>query len=99
MASIALSIGLMASLNRREEGTVPSFPAELTLTGALEPVIVPCQIPAMYVAVCVPCAPMQIVLDSAATPALPISMLLLPLVRLVPAEAPTVMSLAPVVLF
>src|ERR1700750_891360 len=32
MVSLALSIGLIASLNRSEESTVPSLPLELTIT-------------------------------------------------------------------
>ena len=32
MASLTLSIGLIASLNRSEESTVPSWPLELTIT-------------------------------------------------------------------
>ena len=46
MTSLARSIGLIASLKRAEEGTVPSFPEEFTLTGEAVPVIGACQMPA-----------------------------------------------------
>ena len=43
--------------------------------------------PAIKVACCVPLVPMRMVLDSPATPGLPISILLLPVVRFRPAYA------------
>src|SRR5437016_284462 len=48
--------------------------------------------------VCVPPVPMRMVLDSPATLGLPISMLLLPVVRFVPAATPSAMLLPPVAL-
>ncbi|PYK44814.1 MAG: hypothetical protein DME53_07085 [Verrucomicrobia bacterium] len=52
--------------------------------------------PAIKVFVCVPLVPMPMVLKSL-VPTLPISILLLPVVRLKPAEAPNAMLLLPVV--
>src|SRR5947207_7890292 len=54
--------------------------------------------PATKVFVCVPLLPMRIVLDSPATPALLISILLLPVVRFSPAEIPNAVLLLPLVL-
>ena len=54
-------------------------------------------IPAMKVAVCSP-VPMRIVFESPGPPPLPISMLLLPLVRLSPAPDPSPRLLVPVLL-
>src|SRR5207249_1127135 len=51
--------------------------------------------PAIYVLFCIPWVPMRIFFDSPATPALPISMLLLPVVRAPPAPIPTPMLLLP----
>jgi hypothetical protein len=50
------------------------------------------------VAVDFPAVPMRVVFDSPATPRLPISMLLLPVVRLLPALKPTAMLNEPVLL-
>ena len=52
--------------------------------------------PAMRARVCVPFAPMRIVFWSVATPGLPISMLLFPVVTFSPASAPMVMLPLPV---
>jgi len=54
--------------------------------------------PAINVAVWVPAVPMRMALASPATPALPTSILLSPVVRLAPAETPNAMLLLPVVL-
>ena len=54
--------------------------------------------PAMKAAVCVPFVPIRILADSPATPPLPISMLLLPVVRFAPALVPTAVLLLPVLL-
>src|SRR5436190_18112129 len=97
MASLALSIGLIASLKRAEEVETPSFPVELTTT--VLPVIAVPAIPAMKVDFCVPFLPLRMVFASPALPGAPISMLLLPMVRLLPAVAPRAMLLLPVVLF
>jgi len=43
--------------------------------------------------------PIRMVLDSPATPGLPMSMLLLPVVRFIPALTPTAMLFEPVLLF
>ena len=75
---------------------MPSLPVLFTTTAL--PVTAAPLMPAMKVAVCVPWVPMRMVLDSAAAPALPISMLLLPVVRLNPALRPSPMLLLPVVL-
>jgi len=53
--------------------------------------------PAMKAAFCSPLVPMRTVLDSAATPVLPMSILLLPVVELNPALAPKPMLLLPIV--
>src|SRR5437762_11610323 len=97
MASLALSIGLIASLKRAEEVATLSLPGELTTT--VFPVIAVPAIPAMKVDFWVPCLPMRMVFASPALPGAPISMLLLPMVRLLPAVAPRAMLLLPVVLF
>src|SRR6266853_348594 len=97
MLSLVLSIGLISFLNRREELSVPSWPAESTRTGmALAFAVVAPRIPAIKV--CLWLAPMRIVFDSSATPSAPISMLLSPVVRLSPAEKPRAMLLLPVLL-
>src|SRR5207248_509446 len=96
IASLVWSIGLMASLKRAEEVATPSFPVEFTTTEL--PVTGVPKIPATKVDFCMPCLPMRIVLASPATPALPISMLLLPVVRLVPARLPRPILDDPVVL-
>ena len=62
---------------------MPSGPAAFTLTAA--PVTAAPLIPATNVLVCVPVVPIRILLDSPATPALPILILLLPVVSLTPA--------------
>ena len=66
---------------------MPSWPLAFTITG------MPCDrfcplMPAIKVAVWVPCVPMRIVFASPATPALPISILLLPVVRLTRHQSP-----------
>src|SRR5437870_10248 len=54
--------------------------------------------PAIKVAFCMPVVPIRILLDSPATPASPMSMLFLPVVRFPPAETPNAMLKLPVVL-
>src|SRR5882724_4724984 len=87
---------LISSLNRSEETATPSCPLLLTTTA--EPVTAVPLIPAIKDLLWVPCVPTRVVLASAATPALPISILLLPIVRLPPALAPKAMLELPVVL-
>ncbi len=91
------AIGLISFLNRREELSVPSWPAESIRTGMAFafPVALP-RVPAMKVLVWP--EPMRVVLDSPATPTLPISILLLPVVRSAPAKGPNAMFLLPMVL-
>src|SRR5438105_658718 len=98
IASLALSIGLIASLNRAEDVATPSLPVELTTT--VHPVTAAPKIPAIKVDFCVPCLPIRMVLASPAAPSTlaPISMLLLPVVRLPPALLPSPMLLLPLVL-
>jgi len=67
-------------LNRAEERMVPSWPLELTMTPTPLATALP-EIPAMNVAVVVGDFPMRVTPVSPATPTLPISMLLLPVVR------------------
>ncbi len=55
------------------------------------------RIPWIKADVCVPLLPIRMVLDSPATPSAAMSMLLLPVVRLEPAEDPKAMLLLPVV--
>src|SRR6476659_9658498 len=98
MASLALSIGLIASLNRAEDWTVPRCPVESMITPTPFATVTPLM-PAIYVAVSLLTVPIRIVLDSPAIPRAPISMLLLPVVRLAPALLPTAMLNEPVVLF
>src|SRR5205085_2757342 len=73
---------------------MPSFPLEFTTTWV--PVTGTPEIPAIKVAIWVALLPMRIVLDSPATPTLPKSMLLLPVVRFAPALLPTAMLNEPV---
>src|SRR5205085_2026157 len=82
---------------RAEETTVPSFPLELTITPIPFATVTP-EIPAMKAPFWVPTVPIRILLDSAATPGAPISMLLFPVVRLLPALLPRAILFAPVVL-
>ena len=96
IASLDLSMRLISSLNRFEEAATPSCPLALTTTG--EPVIAVPLIPAIKALLWVPCVPTRIVLVSAATPALPISILPSPIVRLPPALMPKAMLELPVVL-
>src|SRR4029079_11289348 len=98
IASLDLSIGLIASLKRSEDVATPSLPVELTTT--VLPVTAVPKIPAIKVFFCVPCLPIRVVLASAALPATlaPMIMLLLPAVRLVPALLPKAVLLDPVVL-
>src|SRR6266571_1928800 len=90
-------MGLISSLKRCEEGATPSRPLLFTTTAA--PAMADTLMPAIKVAVWVPTFPMRILLDSPAKPALPIAILLLPVVRAEPALAPKAMLLLPVVLF
>ena len=77
---------------------MPSWPVVPTMTPTPFATVAP-RIPAMKVFVCVPDLPIRIVLASPATPSAPISMLLLPVVRLAPAWLPTAMLDEPVLLF
>ena len=97
IASLALSIGLISSLKRADEVTVPSWPLAFMKTGVPLGVVFPIM-PAIYVAVWVPWVPMRMVLASPATPRFPISILLSPVVRLLPAKLPNAMLSLPVVL-
>ena len=72
---------------------VPSWPLELTKIAVPPDEVAPLT-PAMNVALCV--VPMRIVLDSAATPGLPMSILKLPVVRFAPAPSPSAMFVPPV---
>src|SRR6266542_6929453 len=90
------AISRMSSLTYREDEATPSCPELLSRTGT--PVTPAPLIPAMKVAVWVPPVPIRIVFDSAATPELPIQMLLFPVVRLLPALKPIAMLREPVVL-
>src|SRR5262245_22525744 len=85
---------LMFCLNRADDGAVPNWPAAFTLT-AMPDTPAPLM-PATNVFVWN--APIRIVLDSPPTPKLPISILLLPVVRLAPAPLPRAMLLVPLVL-
>src|SRR5947208_11600166 len=96
MASLALSMGLIAVLKRAEDKTVPSWPLALTMTLTPLATVLP-EMPAMKVPVEVDDLPIRILPASPATPGAPMSMLLLPLVRLAPAFAPMAMLFAPVV--
>ena len=96
IASLAWLIGLTLFLNRFEETTVPSFPLFPVMTPTPPGTAIP-DIPATKVEVCVPTVPMRIRLESVVAPTLPSSMLLLPVVRLVPALMPKAMLLEPVV--
>src|SRR6266487_4390746 len=96
MDSLALSMGLISSLKRSEEATVPRRP--LLFTTTLVPVIGLPLMPATKVLVCVPCTPMRMVLASPATPKAPMSILLSPVVRLRPALGSTAILFDPVVL-
>ena len=87
-------IGLIASLKRADELVMPSSPFVFTTTWL--PTIGISATPAMYVAVCVPFVPRRIVLDSAETPRLPISILLSPTTRSLPASNPRAMLLLPI---
>src|SRR6266566_2069111 len=96
MASLVLSIGLISFLNRFEELIVPSWPAESIITGrALAFAVVTPRMAAIKLLVWL-APPMRMVLASAATPLLPISILLLPVVRFKPALTPNAMLIAPV---
>src|SRR5882672_11484776 len=89
----------MSSFPRREELAVPSWPAlSITTATALALAVVTPRMPAMNAAACVPAVPIRMVLDSPAIPVLPMSILLLPVVRLDPARVPSAMLLPPVVL-
>src|SRR5438477_12838587 len=96
MPSLAFSIGLICSLNRAEEPATPSLPLELTTTWT--PLTATPEMPAIKVPLCVPFVPIRILADSPATPLWPISMLLLPVVRLLPALYPREMLEEPLVL-
>ena len=76
---------------------MPRWPLESIITPTPPATVTPL-IPAMYVLDCLPPVPIRIVLASPATPTLPISILLLPVVRCEPAERPKAMLLLPVVL-
>src|SRR5262249_26818186 len=69
-----------------EEAETPSWPFEFTTT--VEPATFAPKIPAINVLVCVPWLPMRIVFGSPAVPGLPMSILLLPVVRLGRHEIP-----------
>ena len=75
---------------------MPSCPLAFATT--VEPATATPLMPAIKVLVWVPCMPTRIVLASAATPTLPMWILLLPIVRLLPALTPTAMLELPVVL-
>src|SRR6266542_6843091 len=103
MASLVLSIGLISFLNRREELTVPSWPAESISTGvAAFTVVAPKMLPIKQLLLTfAPVAPMQITPFAVVTkpPApLPKAMLLLPVALLESASTPTAVLLLPVVL-
>src|SRR5436190_3874749 len=90
-------MGFISSLKRAEEGglTVPSFPALVIKTGS--PPVACCPLmPAIKVLVW--SAPIRMVLASLAAPPLPMSILLSPVVRLLPASLPTTVFPLPVVL-
>ncbi len=70
----------------------------LPFTTTLVPVIGLPLMPATKVLVWIPPTPIRMVLASPANPALPISMLLLPVMRLLPALLPRAMLRLPVVL-
>jgi hypothetical protein len=74
IASLALSIGLIASLKRCEEATVPRRPKLFTTT--LVPVIALPLMPATKVLVWVPSTPMRMVLASPGRPAAPVHIIL-----------------------
>ena len=78
---------------------MPSWPALSIMTGSASatPVVTP-RMPAMKVRVWVPDGPIRIGALSAATPRLPMWMLLLPVVTLDPASTPMAVLLLPVVL-
>ena len=82
IASLALSIGLISSLNRAEETTVPNWPLAPTTTGTPTPTTVP-KMPAMKVEFWL--VPIRITFDSSVTPWLPMSMLAPPVTMLLPA--------------
>src|SRR5437763_13387817 len=87
-------MGLISSLKRCEEDATPSRPLLFTTTAV--PVMADTLMPAMNAFVWVPTVPMRMAAESAATPRVPISMLLLPVVRLLPALEPNPMLFEPV---
>src|SRR5438045_2741937 len=89
--------GRMSRLKRRDEVVVPSTPLELMRTGTPLVEVAP-SMPAINAEVCVPWVPILIVLSSPPAPALLMSMLLLPVVRFVPALPPSAVLLLPVAL-
>src|SRR4029453_8560066 len=104
MFSLALSIGLISFLNRREELIVPSCPAEsiITLTALLLIVVTPRMLPIKQVLpTAAPAAPIQITLLAVKTPCpalLPRPILLLPVSLIARALAPMAVLVSPVVL-
>src|SRR5262249_34939051 len=101
MASLALSIGLISFLNRREDGIggcVPSWPSLFIVTTLSVPPSLTPLMPAIKVRVWW-IEPIRVVFDSlAAPPVLPMSILKLPVPMMFPAEAPKAILSAPVVL-
>src|SRR5437868_8266074 len=89
--------GRMSRLKRRDEVVVPSTPLELIRTGTPLVEVAP-SMPAINAEACVPWVPILIVLSSPPVPALLMSMLLLPVVRFVPALPPSAVLLLPVAL-
>jgi len=77
-------MGLIVPLKRAEDTTVPSLPLGFITTPTPFATRVP-KMPAMNVPFWMPTVPIQILLASPATPALPISMLLLNEVMFAPA--------------
>src|SRR5262245_24912297 len=94
---LASSMSRMFSFTRREEITVPNRPTLPTSTGNALPSALAPKIPAMKVLVW-GSSPIRMTASSAAPPAWPIRILLLPVVRKNPAPAPMAVLLEPVVL-
>src|SRR5689334_7444117 len=89
-------MGLIFSLKCAEEVVVPSRPLASIMTAIPPGTVVPL-IPVILVTVW-DFVPTRMVLDSAATPGLPMSILLEAVVRLAPAASPRAMFVLPVVL-
>jgi hypothetical protein len=98
-------MGLISSLNRREETNVPSLPSELTKTAVAEADVLPKMFPIKQVLLTFAAAtllPIQITLSAVVT-LLPVfapkAMLPLPVLLNASARLPTAVLLLPVVLF